>query len=104
MNYASNSTAQEAMWGGFIPFGLCSFWGLNLLLRGLRQDILDASGHEVAPRSLFIGGGILLQLPLIGFTLFAWKQGLFGSWVMTMLWPNKSPEPTAVGACSSAVA
>ena len=77
--HAINNTAQDAMWGGFIPFGLCSFWGLRLLVRGLRGDILDASGHAVTSRSWFIGGGIFLQLPLIGFTLFAWKQGLFGS-------------------------
>jgi hypothetical protein len=79
MNPAINSTAQEAMWGGFIAFCLCSFWGLRLLLRGLRGDVLDASGSAVASRGWFIGGGIFLQLPLISFTLFAWKQGLFGS-------------------------
>jgi hypothetical protein len=79
MNYATNSTAEEAMWGGFIPFGLCSFWGLRLLLRGLRGDILDSSGTAVATRSWFIIGGFLLQLPLGGYTYFVWKQGLFGS-------------------------
>ena len=66
------------MWGGFIPFGLCSFWGLRLLLRGLRGDILDSSGMEIASRGWFIIGGISLQLPLAGYTYFVWKQGLFG--------------------------
>jgi hypothetical protein len=79
MNYTTNSTAQGAMWSAFIPFGLCSIWGLRLLWRGLRGDILDSSGMDVAPQSLFIFGGILLQLPLAGFALLAWKQGLFGS-------------------------
>jgi hypothetical protein len=79
MNVFTNSSAQDTMWAGFIPFGLCSFWGLRLLMRGFRGDILDSSGMAVAPRGLFIAGGILLQLPLIGFTLFVWKQGLFGS-------------------------
>ena len=74
-----NATAEEAMWGGFIAFGLCSLWGLRLFLRGLRGDVLDSSGHSVASRSWFIGGGICLQLPLVGFTLFAWNQGLFSS-------------------------
>jgi hypothetical protein len=63
---------------GFIVFGLCSIWGLRLLLRGLRGDILDSTGMETASRSWFIAGGILLQFPLITFTLFAWKQGFFG--------------------------
>ena len=77
--YTTSSTAQEAMWGGFIPFGLCSFWGLRLLVRGLRGDVLDSSGTALASRGWFLVGGICLQLPLIGFTLFAWKQGLFSS-------------------------
>ena len=77
--HAISSTAQEAMWGGFIPFVLCSIWGLRLLLRGLRGDVLDASGTPVASCNWFIVGGIFLQLPLVGFTLFVWKQGLFAS-------------------------
>jgi hypothetical protein len=79
MDYATNSTAQEAMWGGFIPFGLCTLCGLRLVLRGLRGDILDSSGTFAAPRIWFIIGGSLLQAPLIGYTWFVWKQGLFGS-------------------------
>ena len=31
-------------------------------------------------------------------------HSVFQSFSMTTMWPNKSPEPTAVGACSSAVA
>ena len=77
--HATNSTAAEAIWGGFIAFGVCSFFGLRLLLRGFRDDTLDSSGHPVASRGWFIIGGILLQLPLVGFVFFAWKQGFFGS-------------------------
>jgi hypothetical protein len=75
----SSSTASEAIWGGFLVFGVCSFFGLRLFLRGLRDDTLDASGHSIASRGWFIGGGILLQLPLVGFIAFAWRQGFFGS-------------------------
>jgi hypothetical protein len=78
MRFFPNTSASEAMWGGFIVFGLCSLWGLRLVFRGLRGDTTDFLGHEVAPRSLFVGGGIFLQLPLIVFALFAWKQGYFG--------------------------
>ena len=77
MNMFNITNGSLRIWYGFIPFGLCSFWGLQLLLRGLRRDVLDSSGMEVAPRSLFIAGGVLLQLPLIGFTVFLWKEGLF---------------------------
>lgn len=67
------------IWFGFIPFGLCSFLGMLVLLRGLRGDVLDSSGMQIAPRTWFILGGVLLQLPLVGFTTYLWKQGLFGS-------------------------
>src|SRR5262249_10322705 len=77
--HAINSTPSEAIWGGFMAFGICSFFGLRLLLRGLRGDTLDSSGHTVASRGWFILGGMLLQLPLVGFTLLAWKQGFFNS-------------------------
>jgi hypothetical protein len=77
--YASNSTASEAIGGGFLAFGMCSFFGLRWLLRGLRNDTLDSTGHTIASRGWFIIGGILLQLPLITFTAFAWRQGFFGS-------------------------
>jgi hypothetical protein len=79
MDFGSYTTAQEAMWAGFIPFGLCSYWGLRLLFRGLRGEIADSLGAAVAPRTVFMVGGILLQLPLAGYTLFVWRQGLFGS-------------------------
>ena len=71
--------AIVSIYAGFIAFGLCSVLGFRLLLRGVRGDILDLTGMETASRSWFIAGGILLQFPLIAFTLFAWKQGLFGS-------------------------
>lgn len=62
-----------------MAFGLCSFFGLRLLLRGLRDETLDSSGHTVASRGWFILAGVVFQLPLVGFTVFAWKQGFFGS-------------------------
>ena len=71
--------AQYTISAGFIAFGLCSFWGLRLLLRGFRGDVLDSSGMETASRGWFIAAGTLLQLPLVGFTVIAWRQGFFGS-------------------------
>jgi hypothetical protein len=69
------STAEEAIAGGFIAFGLASFFGARLLLRGFRNDVNDSSGHLVAGRAWFIAGGILCQVPLIMFCLFVWRQG-----------------------------
>lgn len=69
--------ARDAIGSGFLTFGLCSLWGMRLLVRGIRDDILDASGHRQAPRAWFVAGGILLQLPLIGYTIYAWRQGYF---------------------------
>ena len=77
--YGGMGRAIVSISAGFIAFGLCSVWGLRLLLRGVRGEILDSTGMETASRSCFIVGGILLQFPLIAFTLFAWKQGFFGS-------------------------
>jgi hypothetical protein len=77
--HAINSSASEAIGGGFLAFGICSFFGLRLLLRGLRDETLDSSGHTIASRGWFIIGGLLMQVPLIWFALFAWKQGYFGS-------------------------
>jgi hypothetical protein len=79
MDVFTNNSAKDSILAGYIPFGICSFWGFRLLIRGLRGDVLDASGMVTAPRSLFIIGGILLQLPIIGYTIFVWKQGFFGS-------------------------
>jgi hypothetical protein len=67
------------MSGGFLVFGICSFYGLRFLARGLRDDILDNSGSPIAGRSWFVVGGILLIVPLVAFAIFAWKQGFFGS-------------------------
>jgi hypothetical protein len=75
--YSSPSTVGEAIWGGFLVFGICSFFGLKFLVRGLRDDILDASGHPVAHRAWFIVGGVLMQLPLALFVVFAWSRGYF---------------------------
>jgi hypothetical protein len=76
--YSSPSTAEEALWGGFFVFAICSLYGLRWLVRGIRNDILDSLGHPVASRSWFIVGGILMQLPLAAFAVFAWRQGFFG--------------------------
>jgi hypothetical protein len=77
--YATSSTASEAIWGGFLVLGACSFFGLRWFVRGLRDDTLDSSGHPIASRAWFIIGGIMLQLPLVAFTAFAWRQGFFAS-------------------------
>lgn len=79
MNFElQNSTAREALDGGFLVFGICAFFGLRFLIRGLRDDIYDNSGSPIAGRSWFIVGGIFLLLPLVAFSLFAWRQGYFG--------------------------
>ena len=66
------------MWGGYLVFGIVALVGWRLFARGLRNDILDASGHQIAGRAWFLVGGILMQVPLVVFTIFAWRQGLFG--------------------------
>ena len=43
----------------------------------------------------------MVVIRILGFTMMVFME-IFGD-DMT-LWPNKSPEPTAVGACRSAVA
>jgi hypothetical protein len=65
------------MSGGFLVFGICAFFGLRFLIRGVRNDICDDSGSPIAGRSWFIMGGAFLVLPLIAFSFFAWKQGYF---------------------------
>ena len=77
MTELSYSSPGEAIHGGFLVFGLCAAFGLRLLYRGLRNDILDSSGTPVAGRSLFIVGGILCLLPLVAFVIFLCKQGYF---------------------------
>ena len=72
-------TARQAMWAGYIPIGLCAFWGIRLLARGIRGDVCDSSNTPIASRSSFITVGIFLLLLFIGYTLFVWKHGLFGT-------------------------
>jgi hypothetical protein len=79
MDYTFPGTGPEAVWGGFISLGFCTFWGLRWFLRGLRGDICDSSGMVIAGRSWFIVSGLWLQLPLIGYTYLVWKQGFFCS-------------------------
>jgi hypothetical protein len=74
----NGSNEHEAIWNGFIALGLCSLWGWRLLIRGLRGEIFYGPGQVAAPRSWFIGTGILLQLPLIGFCLVVSQSGLLG--------------------------
>ncbi len=73
-----NPELQYRIDGGFAVFGILAFVGLRLIYRGLRNDISDSSGTSVAGRSWFIAGGTGCCLPLIGYTLFLWKQGYFG--------------------------
>lgn len=71
------TTAEEAIWGGFIAFGFASFFGARLFIRGLQNDVNNSAGHIVAARPWFIIGGILFQLPMVAFCLFVWRQGFF---------------------------
>jgi hypothetical protein len=77
MDGPSFSTAEEAVWAGFFIFGLCALWGLRLLMRGIRKETIDSSGHRTASRAWFIVGGILLSFPLLAFAWFAWQRGFF---------------------------
>lgn len=72
------SSPGQLIFGGFLVFGLCAAFGLRLLFRGIRNDILDSSGAPVAGRSWFIVGGVLCLVPLIAFSVFAWRQGYIG--------------------------
>ena len=74
---ACQALREQALWGGFFMFAICSFYGFRWLMRGIRNDILDSLGHPVAARSWFIVGGVLMQVPLAIFAVFAWRQGLF---------------------------
>jgi hypothetical protein len=79
MNVFTQYSASEVMWAGFIPFCICSFWGLRFVIRSFRGDTLDSSGSVAASRGWSLIGGLLAQLPLVAYTYFVWKQGLFGS-------------------------
>ena len=68
----------QLIFGGFLVFGLCATFGLRLLRRGIRDDVLDASGTPVAGRRWYIIGGVLCLVPLAAFSVFAWRQGYFG--------------------------
>jgi len=72
------SSEHETILNGFIAFGLCSLWGCRLLRRGLRGEIYYGPGRVVAPRGWFIGTGIILQLPPIGFFFVISQLGLLG--------------------------
>jgi hypothetical protein len=79
MDYGLQSyTAGDAIAAGFLVFGICAFFGLRLLIRGIRDDVLDSSGMPIANRIWFIVGGIVLIIPLAAFSLFVWRQGHLG--------------------------
>jgi hypothetical protein len=42
---------------------VCSIFGLRLLFKGIRGEILDECGMEKAPRWLYIASGVVLQMP-----------------------------------------
>ncbi len=71
------STLDGRVIAGFFGFLALSFFGLRLLVRGIRDDIYDWLGHAPASRAWFIIGGILLQLPLVGWMVFLVRQGWF---------------------------
>jgi hypothetical protein len=72
------STPGEAIRAGIIVFAILAIFGLRLLYRGLRGDVLDASGNPVAGRMWFIGGGLTCLLVFIAFMIFIWQRGFFG--------------------------
>ncbi len=63
--------------GGFFGFGALALFGLVILARGLRNDVHDWLGHAPVSRPWFIIGGILFQLPLLGWIVFLVRQGWF---------------------------
>jgi hypothetical protein len=48
----------------------CSLLGLHLLFKGIRNDIMDATGIAKAPRWLYFAAGIALQAPVILYAYF----------------------------------
>jgi hypothetical protein len=44
--------------------------GLCILLKGIRNDTIDSSGMEKAPRWMYFAGGIILQLPAIFYAYY----------------------------------
>jgi hypothetical protein len=60
---------QRRVGGGFFVFGLCSAYGIRLIYLGATNRIIDSSGMQKAPRWMYIVGGVLMQLPLIAFSL-----------------------------------
>jgi hypothetical protein len=53
--------------GGGILAGavVCSVFGVRLLFKGMRDDILDESGIAKAPRWLYLASGVALQIPAL---------------------------------------
>jgi hypothetical protein len=78
MNF-SVSPAEHAVVRGFVVFGIVALCGARLLFRGIKKDIVDATSVPNGSRWSWIVGGIVLHIPLIGYTFFAYRQGFFGS-------------------------
>jgi hypothetical protein len=77
------------VWGVIIVSGACLIFLIRFVFRGTTEDSKELG--SVCPKCnklLNVWRGV--RIVVIRF--------------LTMLWPNKSPEPTAVGAVSSAVA
>lgn len=72
-----NWSLHYRIWTGFLAFGICAAYGLRLLYRGLRGDVLGSSGVPMAGRGWFIAAGILCLSTLVAYTFFVWRQGYF---------------------------
>jgi hypothetical protein len=68
---------KRAIDGGFVVFGLCSAYGIRLLYLGITNKIIDASGMNKAPRWIFLSCGFLMQMPLIVYLAYLFRQGYF---------------------------
>ena len=62
---------------GCVVFVVLALLGLQLLIRGIRDDIYDWLGHASISRLCFVTCGIVLQLPLIAWIVFLIHQGWF---------------------------
>ena len=48
----------------------CLLMGLHFIVKGIRNDIIDATGIEKAPRWLYFVGGIALELPAVFYIFY----------------------------------
>jgi hypothetical protein len=73
----SRASLNGRVAAGFFGFIALALFGLQLFVRGIRDDIYDWLGHAPASRAWFIVGGIFLQLPLVAWIAFLIHQGWF---------------------------